>query len=111
MKCGERFGPPHELPNTLFQWRNMMTFPQGSQPLVRYYRLVVARGHLGRGKTEYATVYVRTVLGPSDLMFNRGKPIAGIKRVVELAPLLADDFAAAIARGEDCFAAVANRDR
>lgn len=83
-----------------------MTFNRPNQPSVRCYRLTVARAHLGRSRTEYATVYVRTTLEPADLMFNRGKPIAGIKRVVELALLPDSEYEKAVEQGENCFTAV-----
>lgn len=86
-----------------------MTFSTADQSTARYYRLTVARGHLGRGKTEFEAVYVRTRLDPVDLMLNRGKPIASIKRVVELRLITRDQFYAAADRGENCFAAVVRR--
>ncbi|MHB8995291.1 MAG: hypothetical protein ACYC63_08595 [Armatimonadota bacterium] len=82
-----------------------MTFHTSSQQPTNYYRLVVATAHLGRCKTEYATVFVRTALDPFDLMFNCGKPIAGIKRVVELQELSEEQFLAAVASKRHCFVA------
>ncbi|MCE5308710.1 MAG: hypothetical protein LLG20_13815, partial [Acidobacteriales bacterium] len=55
-----------------------------------YFRLQVARGHLGRGHTEYEARYVSTFMPVADLYANHGKAIAGIKRVTALSPVTRD---------------------
>ena len=83
-----------------------MTCRNSTEPPVLYYRLIVARAHLGRRKTEFVTVYVRTDLEPVELMFNLGKPLAGIKRVDELTRVSEAAFVAAVVGGGHCFVAV-----